>query len=307
MGPSYIGQLAQWIASHWDRFWFQPAGAYRLAQLRWLIGLLALWWIVSFTPDLVEWFGPEGRLPVDTIRSWRQADPGRGGWGFSWFEWTDRSAWLWMLHGLSIAAVVAFTAGLYTRLATVLALAAILSYVHRAPVLAGTFEYVLCSWLFYLCWAPTGQYGSLDLLRQSPRPAPHPTVSANVVQRLIQVHLSGIYLFMALFKLGGATWWLGEATWWLVAQQDSPLVSWHGLNRYPLLLNAWTHAIVLFELLFAVLIWVPMLRRLLIALAMLHWALLALATGQVGLAVFMAGSGWIFWPEQQRCLLQLAA
>jgi hypothetical protein len=63
-----------------------------------------------------------------------------------------------------------------------------------------------------------------------------------------------------------------------------------------MLVNAWTHAIVVFELLFGILIWVRPARPLLLGLAVVAWGLLALVTGQVAFCAMMVIANMCFLP-----------
>ncbi len=102
---------------------------------------------------------------------------------------------------------------------------------------------------------------------------------------LLQVHLAMLYATFGAAKLMGDTWWRGMGVWWLMTRPESRLVD---LTRLPTFaINFWTHAIVAFELGFAVLIWIRLARPLLLGLAVVMWGLTALLTGQVAFALAM--------------------
>jgi hypothetical protein len=86
-------------------------------------------------------------------------------------------------------------------------------------------------------------------------------------------------------KLLGATWWVGSAVWWLATRPESRLVDLTGLGEYSVAF--WTHAVVAVELAFPILVWVPLLRPLVLALAAAVWISLALLTGQITFALVM--------------------
>ena len=54
-----------------------------------------------------------------------------------------------------------------------------------------------------------------------------------------------------------------------------------------MLLEGWTHAIVLFELTFVVLVWSPLTRRIMLVLAIPFWISMAILTGQISFAAMM--------------------
>jgi hypothetical protein len=115
--------------------------------------------------------------------------------------------------------------------------------------------------------------------------------SATLSTRLIQVHLTLAYAAMALAKLNDRQavteepgsyhpWWQGEALWWIAARPHSPLVDITPvLTNAPILLNALTFAVLAFEAGFAIFIWRPAIRPVLLWAAIPIWLLLALVTG----------------------------
>jgi hypothetical protein len=76
------------------------------------------------------------------------------------------------------------------------------------------------------------------------------------------------------------------------------------LHNWPYLVNAWTHAIVAFELSFSVLIWNRLTRPLMLAIGVVMWSLLALVTGVIAFSVVMVIATLAFVsPEQMHGLL----
>ncbi len=64
----------------------------------------------------------------------------------------------------------------------------------------------------------------------------------------------------------------------------------------PLVIDFWTHALVAFELVFPLLIWIPLARPLLLALGWLLWALLAMVTGELTFALMLIVASLAFVP-----------
>ena len=112
-----------------------------------------------------------------------------------------------------------------------------------------------------------------------------------MVTRLIQIHVSLIYFLMAMAKLKSPVWWMGTAVWGLLAKPESRLiyVPWLANPEPPAVyvLNAWTLAIVIFELCFAFLIWNRLARPLLLGLALPIWIGTALLTGMTSWVLMM--------------------
>jgi uncharacterized membrane protein YphA (DoxX/SURF4 family) len=292
----YFQELAERFGSGWNRFWFTPVDPIGLCLVRALTGMMSLWFILSFTPDLITWMGPDGLLPIDTVRQLTVDDRGWNGRA-SYLYFVDEPGLLWGVHLVAIAIAATFTLGLATRITSVVTLAIVLSYIHRMPMVTGPFEPVLSFMLFYLCLAPCGQAISLDAwLKRSRRDESKDrkesegplSLAAGIVQRLMQVHVAALFVMMGLTKLGGSdTWWVGEAVWWLIAHSESRLVDWTFLHRWPYLINLWTLSIVAFELLYGLLIWNRLARPLLIAFSILHWLLIGLVTGLLSYAAMM--------------------
>ena len=297
----YFETLVDRIGTGWNRFWYAPSDAFGVSVLRVMTGFMAMYFIASYTVDLIRWFGPNGLLSVETVKLLT----GASNTGpdapivarVSLFYYLDAPGILWLIHGLSFVVVLMFTVGLFTRVTSVLSFLTILSYIHRAPMLTGQFEPVLTMLLLYLCIAPAGAYLSVDRLlrkrkqsdafRADAEPAKY--VSATISLRLIQLHVAGFCLMMGITKLAGETWWTGDAVWWLIAHNETRLIDLTFLGQWQAwpVFNLWTHAIVAFELLFGILIWNRLARPLLLGVAVIMWTSLALITGLISFCLIM--------------------
>lgn len=295
---SYWEELSQTTGAAWNRFWFSTAPTRGWGELRIMTGLLALWLLLSHTWDLGTWFGPAGLLPIELVRQTTTSVD--GGWNgrLSYLMWTDDPSVLYVIHLAGLAVVALFTLGVACRVTGIATLAIVLSYIHRAPMIAGLFEPVLSFTLFYLCFAPC-QALSVDAWwrqrRGGGREYPTESVTSNVVWRMLQVHVAAFYWMLGTTKLAGDVWWNGEAMWWVIAHTESRLLDLSWLHSHPYVLNLWTHGVVLFELCFAVLIWSRLARPVLLVLAVLHWLALGLVTGLLSYAVMMLVVSSVFW------------
>ncbi|MEZ6073260.1 MAG: HTTM domain-containing protein [Pirellulales bacterium] len=288
---SYIREATSRFGAGWNAFWFEPRDVATVALMRILSGVMALYFVASFSPDLMAWFGADGMLPVSLAERF-QPDGAK----LSYLTYLSSPTDLGIAHAASLIVVVLYTAGMFTRVTSVLATIAVLSYIHRAPVVTSQFEPVLAMTMVYLCIAPTGRRWSFDAWRAArkaededrPLELKTTSVAANVATRLIQIHLCAVFVMMALAKISGEAWWSGIGVWWLIARPDSRLVDLTGLlAEHPYIINLWTHGIVLFEFAFPVLIWNRTARPMLIVLAALHWSMLALITSLVPFCVMM--------------------
>lgn len=321
-----VASLPQRFGAAWNRFWFTPADAFPLAVLRLLTGLMTVYALATLTPDLVRFFGPGGLVPVDVVRSLRApaADaPAIPSTAVSLLEMDMTPAELYTVHAVALVVAVLFTVGFYSRITGILTLIIVLSYIHRGPMLTTQMEHLLSMVLLYVSWSPCGEFLSIDAWRRRRGPATavelaerqaRSSVTANVALRLIQVHLSIVYLMMALAKLndgaaieGGTyhAWWEGEAAWWLAAKPGAPLLDLTGmLGASVVLTNLWTLAILAFELGFVAFVWVPAMRPLMLAIAVPMWLSLAVLTGLTPFCLMMLIANLAFFrPETLRVWL----
>lgn len=313
----YLQALVVGFGRGWNRFWFAPGDASTLGAIRLATGVVALYLIGSFTPDLATYFGDQGLLPLETLRELEPREPGQlqtfpaqireslpRPHRFSYLDWLHSPLELHVAHAIGLIVLVLFTAGLFTRLTSVLALIVVLSYYHRAPILTGYAEPVLIFVLLYLCLGPAGRRWSLDRwLRE--RRANQPALSqsgrvsdASAVQtdlswtaalslRLIQAHLTVLYAMMALGKLSSSVWWNGSAIWLLVGRTESRLIDVSWLHAHPYFLSACGYAVLLWQVAFPILVWNRLARPLMLVLNAIMWLLLAPITGHVAGAAMM--------------------
>ena len=304
---SYFRTLGDRFGNGWTRFWFAPSDPLTLGVIRILTALTALALYLTYLPDLERLFGPGGLLSRDAMLQIRDEIP-----IFSIFDYATSSTTLWIFYWAGAIALLAMLLGLFTRVTSILALVAVLSLIHRGPMLARPVDEIVAMLMFYLCLGPCGRTLSLDAwirrLRagsgtnaaaQRPLTIAVPSSGATISIRLIQIHLTAIYVAMAFAKLRGEIWWNGSAVWDLLARPNGPLIhvgssvsnaSWY-------LVNFWTVTIVAFELCFAVLIWNRLARPLLLGISLVMWLGTALLTGMVSFAFIMLVASLAFVPS----------
>jgi len=311
---NYFAELTERFGNGWNRFWFAPRDALTLSLVRVLTGLIALYSHATLSFDLLRFFGPHGLTPVDAVQSWIG-----NRYGFSYLNHLHEPSELWAAHFVGFVILLLFTVGLWTRVTSVLATLVVLSTIHRAPMLAGEFESVLAMVMVYLCIGASGDYLSVDYWlrrrRQLQRPlydreprirpsCPLTTIST----RLIQVHLTVVYVSMGISKLDGSlgdVWWGGTAIWWMLARPERRIVDLTGwLHNHIYIINVWTHATVLFELSFPLLVWNRLARPLMLVVATVMWILEIIASGLAMFGLTMIVANLVFVsPETLRSLL----
>jgi hypothetical protein len=303
----YFAELAQAFGGAWNRFWFTPADPLPCAVLRFAVGLLAIAHFLTLGIDLDRWFSRDGLLPKETVSALVEVRRPDGsvqpGFHVSYLNYFKTPGQLWFVHAAAIVVAAAFTAGLLTRISGLLTFAAMLAYVHRAPMIAGHLEPVLGFLLLYLCIGPAGSYLSVDNLlarrKGVEQPADQPSLWANLAIRLIQVHTAMFFLMMGLTKLNGEGWWDGVAIWSLLAQTQSRPLDLSFFQRGgqvgEYFVNFWTHAVVYYELAFPILVWNRYARPLVLGISIVIWISLVLASGLLlfGLTMVVATAAFV--------------
>ena len=162
-----------------------------------------------------------------------------------WFHVTDPTQ-MALVHAGVLILIVLFTAGLFTRVTSVLVWLATVSYIHRTQQVLFGMDTMMNILLFYLMIGNSGAALSLDRLiaryravRASLRRSgtidantraflacPPPSVSAGFAVRLIQIHFCFIYAAAGLAKLKGAMWWNGVAFWEVVVNPEFTLMQY---------------------------------------------------------------------------------
>jgi predicted DCC family thiol-disulfide oxidoreductase YuxK len=138
-----------------------------------------------------------------------------------------------------------------------------------------------------------GQLGRRIAPNEPGRPAA--TISANLALRLIQLHLVVIYGMAGLAKLQGPSWWNGTALWKTMTTGEFVALDFTALAAWPLLVNFLTHASLMLELLYPVLIWIRILRPATLAgMAALHLGIAVMSPGLTEFALAMLAANLAF-------------
>jgi predicted DCC family thiol-disulfide oxidoreductase YuxK len=313
---TYVAELTTAALKGWNAFFFAPADPTMLGLIRIAAGLLAFWSMLVLGLDLHDYFGSTGWAEPSAIRALERPLS----WSF-WFLVPD--AWLRPVWLGCLVILILFVLGLYSRVTAVLGWAIVVSTVHRLPIALFGFDQILSALLLYLAvTGASGQAVSLDRFlrrwrqararaaisrsgrhKDGPRPpigpeepgVPVPTVSANLALRLVQIHVVLIYAMAGLAKLQGPSWWTGLALWKTMTTGEFVGLDFTATAAWPLLVNLLTHASLLLELVYPVLIWVKILRPLMLAgVALLHLGIAVTSPGLAEFALVMLASNLAF-------------
>ncbi len=264
------------IANTWNRFWFRPVDARRLAMVWILAGSLALLLAWSYAADLETWFGSGGIVNAEVLAAWRTAT------AVSIFDPLASGAAVWGMFLAGIVVLVMLLAGVATAVTAVTAALFWASLLNRGPMLAGAADDVMAVILWCLVVGRSGDCLSVGrlLADRVGRPTAAPSWRNRTALGLLRVHASAIAAAAVISQLKGDSWWNGTAAWWLAAR-DSARIDISGvLAGSEYLTNLITHAITLFEIGFAVLVWNGGTRRLAAWGGIIGWPLVGLLAGE---------------------------
>ena len=299
----YFTELSDRFGNGWNEFWYRPSDPFTLSVIRILTGVAALFMHVTLAPDIVQFFAAGGWFTPERVA---QLSDGHSP---SYLYWFSSPREITVVHWAGIVVLALFTLGFFTRITSILSLVIVVATINRAPMLTSQFEPVVALLLLYLCIGPSGAYMSIDAwLRRRRRAAAHVAIVddprstwATLATRLMQVHVAMLYGLMGLSKLMATQWWDGTGVWWLIARPDSRLVDLTWLHTHPMAVNLWNHAIVVFEISFAILIWNRLARPLLLAIAFVIWPLTGLLTSNIPFGLIMLVANLAFFsPELLR-------
>ncbi|MCH7479363.1 MAG: HTTM domain-containing protein [SAR324 cluster bacterium] len=254
--------IVQQALGAWLDFWFAESSPVTLALMRIGTGILLLYNLLIRSYDLEALYAT-GSLGSSVAL--RGLDP--MAFPFSLFAWSDSAVWLWAVHLAAIAVAVAFLLGVYPTATGLLALVFHLSYGLRNPAIMLGLDGLLALALFYLALAPCGR--ALTVLPAAPAPAPRSISRREAAQRpprwgglplrALQIHLCVLYFTSGLGRLNAA--WLSGVVLWhpRLVEKGVPFAA-ETLQDHPFLLTLVADWLVLFELFYGVLIWLPRLR-----------------------------------------------
>jgi hypothetical protein len=234
-----------------------------------------------------------------------------------WFQVADPT-WMAVVHGVALVIFLLFLAGCCTRITSVLAWLAALSYIHRSPNTLFGADTVMNVALLYLMLGPSGAALSVDRLLQrwwlarrgKVQAPPQPSAGANFVLRLFQIHFCLIYAASGLSKLQGSSWWNGSALWYTVVNPAFAPVGW---ARYldlisfltahrwlwEIVFEGLTFSTLALEISFPLLVWSRSWRWLMIAAAVLLHTGIGLTMGLATFGLLMLSMLLAFIPAEE--------
>lgn len=297
---SYVDRLIRTCGQAWNQFWFAPGSGLGLSLARAGIGaVLVIYWL-SFFPNPLLWFGPEGLLPM---KSWMM---GTGAdeltvYRPSLFMISESPALLWTLSLLGLGSAFAVMLGWGGRISVAIAWVMTLSAVHRIPMFTGLAEPVFTMALLYMVIGNSTARFSLDAwlrtLKENALPL-QPSSLNTLSTRLLQLHLVFFYLVMVTTQMRMNPWWDGLAVWTMMAGTERRIIDLSFLGPYTYVINALTYGVVLGEWAFVLLVWNRLLRPVIILMSVLLWLVLLFTSGMVEFSLAMLVLGAVFIDEK---------
>ena len=176
-------------------FWFAPRSPRMLGVIRILTGVLLLYSLAVWTLELTTFFSTEGLLP----QSYRGSNE-------LWFAWShldwfaSSSTMLMVAHCVGMLVVLLFTAGIQTRVTSILTAVIAIGYCNRSIGADFGLDQILAFLCMYCAIGNSGGAYSVDRMLAYGKsvPAPPARTTTNIAIRLIQIHLCIVYFFACL-------------------------------------------------------------------------------------------------------------
>jgi hypothetical protein len=321
----YLLELWRFFAQGWGRFWFTPTDPTTVAFIRICTGLVLTYiyatclgevenfvggsaWVDAIAINQIrdvnelERYSPDGKFTEMQRRLHDSYYP-------SVYLLTSNPVAVRIIYDFSLLAMICLALGLFSRTASILSWIGHLSFIQRGYLLWFGMDSVLAMLTFYLMFAPSGAVWSVDNLIRRARHArqilgakgaqlrsesPLSSWTANLVMRLIQVHMCVIYFCAGCAKLQGRTWWNGSAVWFTIMIPEFRLVdmSWLAkIEQLPWLpefvSSLGVAATIFFEVGFPFLIYVRILRPFMLFMGVAMHAGIGLFMGLGGFGASM--------------------
>ena len=210
------------LVQSWIRFWFSLANPVGLHTLRFLAGMLFIFWLIVLAGNQSAFFGLAGWVDRDAASKLRED------FQTSWsilYLFDSNPSWVNAVYWGAFPIFILFTLGLWTRITSVLTWVLVVSFIANpvtrldAEPLLGVLAFYLMigyvllgQWDQHISW-PDRILGSnrTILFGRGEQPT---SVAANLSIRLLQVHFAIVVVTSGLHKLQSGDWWAGVAFWY---------------------------------------------------------------------------------------------
>ncbi len=219
---SELETSAPGLVQSWIRFWFSAASPVGLHTLRFLAGLLFIFWLIVLAGNQTAFFGLAGWVDRDAAS--RLREDFQTSWSILYL-FDSNASWVNAVYWSAFLILILFTLGLWTRITSVLTWVLVVSFIAN-PVTRLDAEPLLGILAFYLMigYVLLGQWnrqvswperilGSnrTFLFGRGEQPT---SIAASLAMRLLQVHFAVVVVTSGLHKLQSGDWWAGVAFWY---------------------------------------------------------------------------------------------
>lgn len=245
------------LAAAWDRFWFGSRSDSTLSSLalfRICFGAVMLVCYITRAPDLDFFYTEAGILPLSHLLSLGEQLEFRP----TIFRWITAPAAIHAFHSLFLLALASLTFGFFTRTSAILTYLLHLMFMNRNPTILFGVDTIGTFFFLYLCFADSGARYSLDV-RLGRAKTGH-SLTSHIAWRLMQIQVCVVYAYSGFEKLKGVRWWDGSALWDVLSIGNMQRWDLSVVAHFPILLAGSVYLLLLWEIYFSALIWVPRLR-----------------------------------------------
>lgn len=226
----------------WSRWAFDPVDTAPMAALRIAVGLLTIGWTLSLLPDAATFLGSDG-----VQRGLPHYDSG---------AWAVSVGPPYVVLSVLLVAAAALVLGWRTRVSSVVVAVLLLVVQRRDPWILNSGDLLLRELAFFVMLMPAGETWSLDARRRGVE-----RLRAPWALRLVQLQISGLYLFSVWAKVRGHTWNEGTAVGTALQLEDLQRFALPDAVTTSLLVSSLlTYSALVVEASLAVGLWLPRLR-----------------------------------------------
>ena len=253
---AFLFKLGRAAGNGWSRFWFDSRSDSELPMLavfRISFSAVMLFSYFSRTFDLEFFYAEDGILPSAyrvTVELFRFRPTPLDG--------VNSLLLLQGLHAFFLFCLFCLMLGLFTRWSAVTSYVLHMIFLNRNMAVQFGVDTIGTFFLLYLCFAQSGARLSIDAFVR-PRKRAQTTLS-HVMMRLMQIQVCVIYGFSGMEKLKGTRWWDGSAFWDILSAGNLQRWDMSFVANMPVVIATVAYAVLLWEVYFPVLVWVPRLR-----------------------------------------------
>lgn len=299
-----LNKFGAWLRglwNGWNEFFFAPKPALQMGVFRFLFAVNAFLMYAVRIKDWRFYFTDDGFLPLAGVYDilpefYRPA--------VSWYPTTASMA-LAMNIGLLVA-LAFLIVGVLPRLAALVGFLLHIALIQRNYSIAYGADFINTFMFFALIFMRSDRRFSLTSWWRSRRGlrAVEPVGSiqqllSSAFYRVMQLQLCLIYAYTGLEKMKGAPWWDGSAIWAVVGNTQIMFVDLSIIGKFPLLLAAATFMTLFFEIYFAIIVWTPMRKWIILLGCMMHIGialsigLFYFSIGMMSVYILFAKTEWL--------------